>query len=227
MDSYRRTAIIVGVLFLIGTVAGIASVFFTGSINDPNYLTKVSANENNIIIGSFLVLIMGLALAMVPVMLYQIFEKYNKALALGAVVFRGALEAVFYIGIVVSFLMLLTLSKEYVGAVAPNAATFEALGALILGSSFWIEQMLSLVFSIGALMIYYVFYQSKLIPRWLSVWGLIGAVLYFVMPLLGMLGSVLEFLAIPLAIQEMVLAVWLIVKGFNSSAIEAGSSEQI
>ncbi len=79
--------------------------------------------------------------------------------------------------------------------------------------------MLSMVFSLGALMIYYVFYQSKLIPRWLSGWGLIGSVLYLVVPLLSMFGSELAILTLPLALQEMVLAVWLIVKGFNPSAI--------
>ncbi len=79
--------------------------------------------------------------------------------------------------------------------------------------------MLSMVFSLGALMIYYVFYQSKLIPRWLSGWGLIGSVLHLVVPLLSMFGSELAILTLPLALQEMVLAVWLIVKGFNPSAI--------
>jgi hypothetical protein len=94
----------VGVLFIIGTVAGILSVVVTGSIlADPEYLIKVSANENQIIIGALLVLIMGFALAMVPVMLFPIFKKYNEALALGAVVFRGALEAVAYIAALIRY----------------------------------------------------------------------------------------------------------------------------
>ena len=82
----------------------------------------------------------------------------------------------------------------------------------------WINQILSIVFSIGALMIYYIFYQSKLIPRWLSGWGLIGAILYLAVPLLGMFHTELGILMAPLALQEIVLAVWLIVKGFESSA---------
>lgn len=68
-------------------------------------------------------------------------------------------------------------------------------------------------------MIYYVFYQSKLIPRWLSVWGLIGAILYLTVPILNLFGFAFEILMLPLALQEMVLAVWLIVKGFDSLAI--------
>jgi hypothetical protein len=88
----------VGILFIIGTAAGVLSVVFTGPILDgPDYLVKIPANENQIIIGAFLILIMGFALVMVPVMLYPILKKQNEVLALGAVVFRGVLEGVGYI----------------------------------------------------------------------------------------------------------------------------------
>lgn len=220
MNTHRKTAIIVGILFIIGTVAGILSVVFTGSIlGDPDYLIKVSENENQIIIGSLLILIMGFALAMVPAMLFPILKKHNEPLAFGAIVFRGALEAVTYIAIVINWLLLLTLSQEYVKAGIPDASYFQTLGTLSLEAGVWIGYLLSIVFSLGALMIYYIFYQSKLIPRWLSVWGLIGAIIYFAVPLLAMFGFVWEILYAPLAVQEMVFAVWLIVKGFNSSAI--------
>jgi hypothetical protein len=89
----RRTAMIVGALYIIGTVAGVLSLVFAGSIlNDPDYLIKVSGSGKQILTGAFFVLIMGLALAMVPVMMFPIFRKYNEALALGAVVFRGRLR---------------------------------------------------------------------------------------------------------------------------------------
>ncbi len=89
MDSYRKTAIIVGVLFIIGTVAGVLSVLTRPFLDDTDYLIKVSENENQMIIGTLLVLIMGIALAMVPVFMFPIFKKHNEALALGYVVFRG------------------------------------------------------------------------------------------------------------------------------------------
>ena len=218
MISSRKTAIIVGVLFIIGTIAGVLSVLFTGPIlDDPDYLTKVASNQNQIIMGVLLVLIMGFALAMVPVMMFPIFRKYNEALALGSIVFRGVLEAVTYIVIVITWLLLLTLSQEYMKAGAPDASYFQTLGTLLLRADDWIAQILSIVFSLGALAIYYLFYQSKLIPRWLSIWGLIGAILYLAAPLLAMFGFVLEILMAPLALQEMVLAIWLIAKGLNSS----------
>ena len=162
---------------------------------------------------------MGFALAMVPVMLFPIFRKFNEALALGAVVFRGALEAAIYIAQAVTLLLLLAVSQEYAKAGAMDAAFFQTLGTLLLQADHWLAIILSIVFSLGALMIYYVFYQSKLIPRWLAAWGLVGAVLYLAAPLLGMFGFEWEILMFPLALQEMALAVWLIVRGFNPSAI--------
>ncbi|MDO9256241.1 MAG: DUF4386 domain-containing protein [Bacteroidales bacterium] len=216
MNTNRNTARIVGALFIIGTVAGVLSVGFAGSIlSDPNYLIKVSENQNQFVIGALLVLIMGLALAMVPVMMFPIFKKYNEALALGSVVFRGALEAVIYIAMVIGWLLLLTVSQEYVKAGAPDASHFQTLGILLLKASDQLNTILAIVFSLGALMIYYLFYQSKLIPRWLSVWGLIGAILSLAAGLFAIFSVDFGILMVPTALQEMVLAVWLIVKGFN------------
>jgi hypothetical protein len=228
MNANRITARITGTLFLIGTVAGVLSVLFTGPIlNDPEYLAKISSNQNQIIVGALLVLIMGFALAMVPVVMFPIFRKYNEVLAVGSIVFRGVLEAISYIAIVLNWLFLLTLSQEYMKAGAPDASHFQTLGTLFLTGVDWIAQILAIAFSLGALAIYYLFYRSRLIPRWLSIWGLVGATLYLAAPLLDMFGFALDPLMAPLALQEMVLAIWLIVKGFNSSENTAGSARQI
>jgi len=218
MDVERKRARTVGVMLIIGTVAGMLSVAFTGSIlGSPDYLTEISANTNDFVTGILLVLTMGLTLAMVPVLLFPVFKKYNETLALGAVVFRGVLEAFLYIALVISWLLLLSLSHEYVNAEPPKDFCFQLLGTLLIRAGDQIGQILAIVFSLGALMIYYVFYQSRFIPRWLSVWGLAGAVLYLAAPLSGMFNIEWEILYAPLAIQEMVLALWLIVKGFNTS----------
>ncbi len=224
MNSNRKTAIIVGVLYIIGTVAGILSVVLTGPILDtPDYLVRTSANANQVIIGALFVLIMGLALAMVPVMMFPISRKHNEALALGYVVFRGALETVGYIATVICLLFLVTLSRAYVQAGAPDPSNFQALGTLLLDSNV-ISFTRSFVFNLGALMFYYLLYQSKLIPRWISGWGLIAIIPNLAQPLLVMFGlikssSTIDVLYLPMLVQEMVLAVWLIVKGFNPSAI--------
>jgi len=210
----------VGVLYIVGTVAGILSLVFAGPIlSDPNYLIKVSENQNQIVICALLVLTMGFSLAMMSVVLYPILKKHNEALALGVVLFRGALEAVMYIVLVICWLLLLTVGQEYVKAGTPDASYFQTLGAVLLKATDQIDSILRIVFSLGALMIYYLFHQSNLIPRWISVWGLIGAVLYLASGLSAMFSVGLGILMAPLALQEMVMAVWLIAKGFNPSAV--------
>ena len=117
MNNNRKTATIVGILFILGTVSGILSAVLTGStFSDPQYLTAVSENESSVLLGAFFILLMGVSLAMVPVMMFPIFKKHNEALALGAVIFRGPLEAVLYLAQVLSFLFLISLSREYVSA---------------------------------------------------------------------------------------------------------------
>jgi hypothetical protein len=234
MNSNRKTAIIVGVLFIIGTVAGILSVVFTGSILiDPNYLIKVSENQNRILTASLFVLTMGFALAMVPLVMFPVLKKHNEILALGYVVFRGALETVADIAIVIIWLFLLILSREYVAAGAPDASSFQALGAVFLKGADPINALGGIVFGLGALMLYTVFYQSKLIPRWISVWGFIAIllslsacilILFHLQSPSSSANSVMNF---PIFLQEMVMAVWLIVKGFNPSAIAFGEARQI
>jgi hypothetical protein len=224
MNTNKTTARIVGVLFIIGTVAGILSIVFGASIlDDPDYLVEISENENQMVLGAFFVLVMGLALAMIPVVMFPVFRKYNETLALGYVIFRGALEAVAYILIVLSWLLLITVSQEYVKAGTPDASHFQTLGALLQELGVWIDPILGLAFCLGALMFYYLWFKSRLIPRWLSGWGLIGAAISLTAALINMFGPSAEYLEFPLAVNEMVLALWLIVKGFDSSAIASGA----
>jgi len=225
MDSNRKTAIIAGVLLIAATAASILSSPFLTSINSSNYLLDVSANGNQVMVGALLSFIAAAASAGIAISLYPILRKYNEGLALGSVGFR-IIEAVFYIVGVIGLLSLLTLSQEFVKAGAPAASYFQILGALILlvrdraGFVFGV-----IAFSLGALMYYYVFYQSKLIPRWLSGWGIVGATLCMVAGMLVMFRLIIPvstihiILNLPIAVQEMVLAVWLIVKGFNPSVI--------
>ncbi len=226
MNNYRRTAVIVGILFIIGTVCGVMSVIFTGStFTDPNYLTKAAENQNQIVLAGMLVLTMGFCLAMVPFALFPVLKKHNENLAIGYAVFRGGLEPLASIMTVLDWLFLLVVSREYVAAGAPQGSAFEALGAVLLKGGDPINAIGGLVFGIGAIMLYTVFYRSRLIPRWLSVWGVIAILLNFtacILVLFGLqspfdtLNSVINF---PIFLQEMVMAVWLIAKGFNPSAV--------
>jgi len=218
MRSYRRTAIIVGVLFIIGDIAGVLSYVVTGGLLDgPDALTKIAASQNQVVLGALLVLVMGLALAMVPVVMFPVFKKYNEVLALGGVVFRGALETVGYMASAGAWLLLVELSREHAEAASAGAPHFQTLSALFAGST--PAYLTAIVFSLGSLMFYYLFYQSRLIPRWLSIWGLVGAVLYLAWPLLALFGHGFGLLMAPLAVAEIVLAVWLLAKGFSAPAL--------
>ena len=214
---HRWTAIIVGVLFIIGDIAGVLSLLVTrGLLEGPDALTKIAASQNQLVLGALLVLVMGLALAMVPVVMFPVFKKYNEVLALGCVVFRGALETVAYMASAGTWLLLVELSREHAEAASPGAPHFQTLSALLAGST--TGYLVSIAFSLGSLMFYYLFYQSRLIPRWLSIWGLAGAALYLAAPLLEMFGHAFGILMAPLAVAEIVLAVWLIARGLNSPA---------
>ena len=214
--SYQSTARIVGILFIIGTVSGILSAVFTGNIfSDPEVLVQVAANEAQVLLGAAFVLLMGFSLAMVPVMMFPLFKQKNEALALGAVVFRGPVEAVLYILTVLSWLALITLGREFVAAGAPADSHFQTFSAVLVRSGLQINQVLEIAFSLGALMFYTLFYQTRLIPTWLSLWGLIGAVLYHIAGWTDLFGVDMGVLIFPLALQEMVMAVWLLVKGFS------------
>ena len=225
MNTYRQNASIVGVLLIIGFV-GILSLTLTGPIlDDPDYLVEISVNKNRIMSGVLVQLIMAFATASIAIWLYPVLKKYHEALALGAASFR-IIEGVFQIVSAVSLLALLTLSQDFVKAGAPDSSHFQTLGGLLLAGRDWVGQVATILpWILGALMYYYVFYQTKLVPRWLSVWGLVGSVLAIVATMLFMFGFIAAFspnqvmLMLPIASQEIVLAIWLIAKGFNSDVI--------
>ena len=232
MNTNRATAILVGVLYIIGTVSGILTLVFAKPILDaPDYLVKVSAAGNQVIIGALLMLVMGLALSMVPVAMFSILKRQSEALALGYVVFRGALETVTYIGVAISWLLLLPLSEAYVQAGTPNASSFQPLGTLLLKAAETSSNTTEIIFPLGALMFNYLLYRSRLIPRWISSWGFVGAILYLAAGLLHLFGVIGQMsmialvLVLPTAPQEMVMALWMIVKGFNPNAIAPGSAK--
>jgi Domain of unknown function (DUF4386) len=220
IESSRKIATLVGVLFIIGTLAGILSAIITGPLlSDSEYLTKIAANANPITLGALFVLIMGLVLALVPVVIFPVLKQHNEVLAFGYLVFRGALETFAYLITVISWLLLLPLSREVVAAGISSTPFVQTLGNSILRAADIGSVMTSIVFSLGAMMLYVVFYQSKLIPRWISVWGVVAAVLTLIPALTGLFGIDLKVLMFVMLPQEMVMAVWLIVKGFNLSAI--------
>ena len=222
----RKTATIVGVLFIIGTAAGILSAVVMGGILDaPDLLNTVASNPSQVALGALLVLVMGLALAMVPAMMFPILKSRNEPLAVGYVIFRGALETFTYMALAICWLLLVVVARQYADSGAAVASQFSSLGILLVKAPDTIMTVMGIVFSLGALMLYYLLYQTRLIPRWISGWGIVAAVASLAANLSAMFGTPLDIVQMLMLPQEMVMAVWLIAKGFNSSAMASLSAK--
>ena len=222
MKANKKTARIVGALFLISNATFLlgAIVLVEPVLNAPDYLVLVSENRAQVISGVLLELINAVAYVGIAVLVYPILRQRFASLALGYVGFR-LVEFVMQVASGLGPLLLLSLSEEFVRAGAPEASSFQTLGALLIAERYWAFQMVSITFGLGALLLYYMFYQSKLIPRFISVWGLVGAALVLANAVFDMFGLSLGpvgNLGVLMLLNELFLGVWLLVKGFNLSA---------
>ncbi len=227
---YRKNAIAAGVLFIIADLVGFLSLPFMAPTNATNYLVSVSTNGGLVATAALLLFIGGVAAIGIAISLYPAIKKSNESLALGAVVFRTA-EGVFDFVAVIGLLLLITLSQQFVNAGAPDSSYFQTLGVLVDGGYHWVANVVKLLaFSIGALLYYIIFYRTELVPRWLSGWGIVAAIMTMVSAVLAMFSLVEPFslgqvvLNLPILVQELVLAVWLIVKGFSMAGTEVQKS---
>jgi hypothetical protein len=200
--SKRKTAIIVGILFITSTVA-----FSMGSSSIKSYFDDGNLNKTLLITGVLLEIYCGIAVACIGILMFPILRMFNKNLALGYAIFRVIECATIIIG-----------------------------GAYLLSllKLMWNYEMIIFIFTgLGGLIFSYLLYQSKLIPRYLSVLGVIG----YAMLLLGVSLNMLRYvdinagagmlLYLPGGLFELFLPLWLFVKGFNLSAIASGSAKQI
>jgi hypothetical protein len=228
MGTNRANAVAAGVLFIVATVADVISraVFVQPVLSAPDYLTGISANEGQVLLGALFLAIGAVAAAGIAIALYPVLRKRNEGLALGSVGFR-LVEGAFYLGIVVCLLVLVAVARDAANAGAGALSAYEAPASLVMAARDSLGEVAVLAFGLGALMYYWVFYRSRLIPRWLSVWGLLAITSVMASGLLVMLrlaepmSTTQLVMAAPIGLQEMVLAVWLIAKGFSPRAVAA------
>lgn len=223
MNSSRKTAIIAGMLIIIGMVAGMLSI--VPSVESPDYLTEVYANQNQLLSAAFFQFTLVPIYIGFALVLYPIIRKYSKSLAIGFVSFR-IIAGVFQIVGVIALPIIILLSQKFLESTAPDLLYFQIFGDVIkLGRDLANHVGVMLATGLGNLILFYIFYKTKLIPRWLSSWGLIGNTLamlasfLILFRLIDVITPHFIVLTIPLVIQEIVLAIWLIVKGFNLSII--------
>jgi hypothetical protein len=222
MNSTRKISVITGVIFIIATVAALVAAALLPVMTGTDYLTRVSAHSNQVAGSAFSYLIAAFGSAGIAISMYPVMKRSNASLALGSVIFR-AMEAVLYMVAVVGLLSLLAISRNFANAGAADRSSILAIGDLLRNVRDLATLSAVFAFCLGAFMYYYLFFQSGLIPRWLSGWGIAAIILMMTASLLALFSGKpvtgYTLLVIPIALQEMVLAVWLIIRGFNTSDI--------
>jgi len=233
MRTYRGNAIAAGVLFILCTAAAIVSMVPLGAaVAAPVDFARLAANDNRVVLTALIEFVwaatgMGIAMALYPAL-----RRFNPALALGSV-FGRVVENVFILVGTLSLLVMLTVSQEAVAAGPAGMASAVTMSNLLLAVREWVGEYVALIpFCVGSILYNYVLYTSRLVPRWLSGWGLVAVVLSMVVALYA--GFTQDFgfttvnvvLSIPIALQEMTLAIWLIAKGFDRSALASNAESQ-
>jgi hypothetical protein len=222
MESYRKTAIIVGLLFITATAITIVGIVFMGSSleDDPIDLVKVADNEIGIIIAVICWTILAVSVTGIGFFMYPILKKYDEGLALGYFALR-LIETILILVAVISLQSLLTLGLEYgTGDYSPTG--LEPSSALLMALFDWSFIIGTMIFlGLGGLVFNFMLFKLKLVPSWLSIWGFIGGACVLLYGLISLFGHAPAILAAPIAIQEMVFAVWIIAKGFNPPAMDS------
>ena len=224
--EHRAAATTAGILYITGTVAGILSKAVTyvpvHDADDP--LAYAAKHPGAVATGSLLVLVMGLSLAFIPVVLFPVLRRVDELLATGYLIIRGAVETAVYVVLAIAWLLLVPLAETTSAGPGTASRAGVRLGNLVIDSD-GASAILTMVFCLGAVLFYVLLYRSRIVPRWITLWGFAGIPLYAAAYLLALYGTIdsnstaQNLLQVPLGVQEMVLAVWMIARGFRPSAV--------
>ena len=227
MFTHRNAARIWGIFFIVAFLAyGIGSGMIGTITSTPDFLSNVYANNTTIIVGVILIALVHTFVNIgLPVVLLPILKPFHKNLTYGYLSLAIASTTV----IVVSgifLLLLIPLSEEYVKAGSAAAGYFATIGELLKMGGFYAYQIGMAIWGLGGLLFVAVLYKSKIVSRIFSIWGFVGYFVFIVGTILELFGSsVGVLLAIPGGLFEVSLSLWLIIKGFNSSAIVSSSAK--
>ncbi len=207
------------ILLIVGTIFGILSSI--PALESQDYLIKLSSIKLQVLIAVFFQFAMASVYVLIAVIIYPVIKKYNEKIALGYFGFR-IIGAMFLFFGIVSLLLLLFISQSFISAGQPDSSHFQIIGQLLRAGRDWMNHVaMILPWCIGGLLLYYCFYRMKIIPIWLSFWGLIGstltlsATLLLMFDLIKIVTPIYFIMLIPTALLDLVLAVYLIIRGFN------------
>ena len=217
MNPKRRTAVLVGALFLISTATFIFSnVLISPLLGSHNFLVAVAGHSQLMIAATLIALIEGTATVGIALALYPILKRQHPALALGYAGMRIAELTIAVVGFGLGGLLLVTLSTT-----VANGANSETLGTLLVALRHWTLMLVYLYTAVGGLMLSYMLLRTRLVPRGLSVLGLIGYVVLLLAAVLDMLGFIDTVAGlglvglVPGGMFELLLPIWLFARGFN------------
>jgi Domain of unknown function (DUF4386) len=226
MNPSRRVAIVAGLLFILATVAALVAALLAPVLTGSELLDKVAGDQSAVAAGALLYLVAAFASVGIAVALYPVIRELNAGLAVGSVVFR-TLEAAMYIAAAVSLLSVMTLGPQLGSAGAADRSSSLVAAELLVSLRDHATLMGVFAFSLGAGLYYVALFGSRLIPRWLSGWGIAGVALMAAACVLSLFSDqpVTGYVALilPIAAQEMVLALWLIGRGFGRSPSRAAA----
>jgi hypothetical protein len=211
----RRTAVLVGALFLVATATFlVSSVLLTPILSGPGYLAAVGKNSTLVIAAALLALIDGLAVVGIAAALYPILSRRHPALAVAYAGMRIA-ELAIIAGYVLTALLLVSLARS------ETAAGTATTAALLVASRHWSLMFVYLFNGVAGLLLSYVFLRTRIVPRELSVLGLAGYAALFVGATLDALGLIDTAAGagavalVPGGLFELLLPIWLFVRGFR------------
>jgi hypothetical protein len=221
-NTYRTTATVVGIVYILGFVVGIAGFgLFTSILNAPDHLSTVPANSMLLAFAAVLWLMAVIGDAAHGVLMFPVLKQHSERMAIGYLAFR-IVDAVFIAVMVLFVLIQIPLGSEYLKAAASDAPFLQALSAVFSQAQQYAYQIGMSALGVSGLMLCYTLYRAKLVPAWLAIWGLIGYATILVGMLSAVMGSGLGDLSSYVGgLWEVFAGVWLIVKGFNLPAIAA------
>ena len=221
VNTYRTTAKVVGALYILGFIVGIA-----GSVlGTPGQLDTISARSLMIAIGALLWVIAAAGDAAHGVMMFPILKQNNERIALGY--FGARIVEAAVVAVSALFILLqIPLGAEFLKASASETSYLQSLSALFAQSQAYTYQIGMVTLGMAGLTLCYGFYWEKLVPQFFIIWGFIGYACFLGGSMLEILGFNLQLLhTLPGGLWEMTIGVWLIVKGFNSTAFVSESAK--
>ncbi|PHS52199.1 MAG: hypothetical protein COB01_07875 [Lutibacter sp.] len=222
MKSNKKTGRLVGLLFLLIFATGIIVYqFLQGPVLfSDDFLTTTSANSNEIIISTLLLFLSGITSVVIAVILLPIFKKYSITLAFLYLAF----SILSFIAISIdniSVLSMLELSQEYTKNGTDNSDMLNTLGNVFYKTHWWTHYLSLLISCFPVFILYYTLYVSKLIPKIISIVGIIAIILMFIEILFSLLGNSISMnMLFPIGLIQLILPLWLIFKGLNSPTLE-------